>query len=192
MPVRPSTGAALLLASTLSAWPASAEELGAYAHFQAGAALGRGLRLNNPYRLATPLGERSDGLSLSATYADYFVAAALGGANGWQHGGAFGLSSALQGVAQQVITPSYLLLRRVARATWLSGRAGVPIVLGPDTTWGIEGAVGASRLLTGTLGFSAELVGSVFYGAAVQDRAVTAIPIVSLELGLVADWELLP
>ena len=45
---------------------------------------------------------------------------------------------------------------------------------------------------TGGFGASAELVGSLFYGAGTFEREFTAIPIVSLQLGVVADLEVLP
>ena len=46
--------------------------------------------------------------------------------------------------------------------------------------------------LARSLGVAAELVGSWFYGAAVWDRGATAIPLLSLELGLFLDYEVLP
>jgi hypothetical protein len=46
--------------------------------------------------------------------------------------------------------------------------------------------------LTAGVGATAELIGSLFYGAATQDEAVTLIPIVSLQIGILIDLEVLP
>jgi len=35
-------------------------------------------------------------------------------------------------------------------------------------------------------------VGSLYYGAATQDRSVTTIPVLSAQLGLFVDYEVLP
>jgi len=37
-----------------------------------------------------------------------------------------------------------------------------------------------------------ELVGSLYYGAATQDRSVTTIPVLSAQIGLFVDYEVLP
>lgn len=165
---------------------------GSHAHLFGAAAIGRGLRLNNPYRLATPLGDSAESLSLSATYLDLSLGTTFGPRDGIGHGGALHLSVALDGIPQEVLTPSYVALHRFD-AGWLAyGRAGIPIVLEPDLNAGFELAAGGGWLLTAGIGVTAELVGSLFYGAATHERSVTVIPIVSLQLGVLVDYEVLP
>lgn len=163
-----------------------------HAHLFGALAIGRGIRLNNPYRLATPLGDTAESLSLSATYLDLSLGAAIGAADGIAHGGALHLSVATEGVPQEVITPSYVALHRFADGWIAYGRAGIPIVLEPDVNAGFELAAGGAWLLSAGLGVTAELVGSVFYGAATHDESVTIIPIVSLQIGVLVDYEILP
>lgn len=165
---------------------------GSYLHLMGAAAVGRGLRFNNPYRLATPLGDDAESLSLSASYLDFGFGAALGDPNGFQHGGSLHLSLALQGIPQQVVTPSYLLVRRLPPYFLAFARAGLPVVIEPDLNLGYELAVGGAWLASAGLGVTAELVGDVFYGAATQDEALTVIPMLSLQLGLFVDYEVLP
>lgn len=153
--------------------------------------LGRGLRLNNPYRLETPLGGDARSLSLTQTYVDLAAAVAFGSPGELGHGPRVDLSVATHGVPQEVVTGSYAVL--LARGPWLgTARLGVPLVLEPDWTLGGEAAVGGARRVTGGLGVALELVGSVFWGAATRTRAVTTIPLVSMELGLWFDLEVLP
>ncbi|MCB9577721.1 MAG: hypothetical protein H6717_11935 [Polyangiaceae bacterium] len=185
----------LLLATPASAEPESELQLppqGTYVHLLGAVSIGRGLRFNNPYRLATPLGNDAESLSLSATYLDLAATAAFGDPNGLQHGGSIHLSSALSGIPQEVATPSYVALLRLPPRFITYGRAGVPIVLEPDATFGLEAALGGAVLITGGLGVTAELVGSVFYGAATQEVDVTTIPMLSLQIGALIDYEVLP
>jgi hypothetical protein len=169
-----------------------APEHGGYAHTFAELGLGKGFRLNNPYRLATPLGDQAESVSWSATYLDLGVGAAFGPPDSLQHGGQVSLSVALDGIAQEVLALSYVALLPLGEHALLRGRAGMPIVLEPDANVGMELAAGCAWFLTGGLGLSAELVGSLFYGAATLDKPSTAIPLISLELGVWADYEVLP
>ncbi len=165
---------------------------GAYAHFLGALAYGRGLRFNNPYRLATVLGSNAESLSLTAPYADVSAAVAFGEPDGFQQGAALHASIALSGVPQEVVTPAYLALYRFS-PRWLGyARAGIPLVLEPDFGPGAELGVGGGFLVTAGLGVTAELVGSLFYGAATEARSVTTIPVVSLQLGVLVDYEVLP
>ncbi len=165
---------------------------GAYLHLMGALALGRGLRFNNPYRLATPLGKTAESLSLTASYADLSVSGTLGDPDGLQHGLSMHLSAALAGVPQEVLTPSYMAAYRLPPRFWVWGRAGLPVVLEPDANVGYELAAGGAWLATAGIGATAELVGDLFYGAATQDKPVTAIPILSLQIGVVVDVEVLP
>src|SRR5690606_33283133 len=76
-------------------------------------ALGEGLRLNNPYRLAQPLGDDAESLSRSAVYLNLAGGLLLGDPLGWQHGAQLDLSVAVEGIPQEVLTTSYLLYRRL-------------------------------------------------------------------------------
>jgi hypothetical protein len=170
----------------------AAQRDGIYVHTFAELALGKGLRLNNPYRLATPIGDSPESLSWSAGYLDLGLGAAFGPPDALQHGGQVSLSVALDGIAQEVLALSYIALLPLGENALLRGRGGMPIVLDPDTSVGLELAAGGAWLFTGGFGISAELVGSLFYGAATLERPSTAIPLISLELGIWADYEVLP
>ena len=165
----------------------------AYWHGFGSLSLGKGLRFNNPYRLATPLGDSPESLSLTAAYYDLAIGLVRGPARGLAHGGVLHLSIAAQGIPQEVLSVSYTALERLGNGrSLLFGRAGIPIILGPDLSGGLEVAVGAAYMLTAGLGVQSELVGSLYYGAATQDRSVTTIPVLSAQLGLFVDYEVLP
>lgn len=165
---------------------------GTYVHGFSELMLGRGLRFNNPFRLGDVLGDDAESLSLTATYLDLGAGVLFGPPDGLQHGGAISLSVALEGVAQEVLSVSYTTGLRLDPAWSLRARAGVPLVMEPDFNAGAELGAGVTYLFTGGVGIAAELVGSWFYGAAVWDRGATAIPLLSLELGLFLDYEVLP
>jgi len=165
----------------------------AYWHSFGSLGLGKGLRLNNPYRLATPLGDTPESLSLSAAYYDLSLGLVLGPARGLAHGAVVHLSIAAQGIPQEVLSISYIALARVGDGrTLLSGRVGIPLTLEPDFSGGLETAFGAAYLIRAGLGVQSELVGSLYYGAATQERSVTTIPVIALQLGLFVDYEVLP
>ena len=153
--------------------------------------VGDGLRFNNPYRLATPLGDDAESLSTTAPYVDIGIAFTLGHPLGIQHGAALRTSVAARGVGQVVMTPSYLAWRRW-RALALYGRAGTPLVLTPDVTWGLEAGLGATYFFLGGVGVAAEVVGDVFYGAGTREKATTTYPVLSGQLGFVVAYEVLP
>jgi hypothetical protein len=69
----------------------------------------------------------------------------------------------------------------------LHGRLGLPIVVAPDASLGLEAGVGPQLPIAYGLGLTAELVGSVFFGAATEQKSVTTIPMLALQLGLVFD-----
>lgn len=155
--------------------------------------LGKGLRFNNPYRLATPLGDTPESVSKTAAYYDIGFGVVHGPAQGFAHGAVLHLSIAAQGIPQEVLSLSYTAQDRLDDGRWLLfGRAGVPIILNPDLSGGLEAAVGAAFLVTAGLGVESELVGSLYYGAGTLDRSVTTIPVLSAQLGLFVDYEGLP
>lgn len=149
--------------------------------------LGKGLHFNNPYRLGS-----TDAVGFTATYVDLGLGLVVGPPNGLQHGGRLGLSIATDGVPQEVLDFSYVALFPVGEHALLRGRAGMPLVLRPDSTIGLELGVGAAWLITGGLGLTADLVGNLFYGAATQDRETTTIPVLALQVGAFFDHEVLP
>jgi hypothetical protein len=163
-----------------------------YRHWLGGLYLGRGIRFNNPYRLETVLGDDAESLSLTATYLDVHLARTFSDPDGFEHGVSLHLSIATDGIRQEVLTPSYLLLRRLSPRVLSYGRLGVPVVLEPDAGLGLSAALGGAYFFTANLGIGAELDFSVFYGAATIEQAATVIPITSLSLGVFFDWETLP
>jgi hypothetical protein len=192
-------GISLLVSSSFVARLARSEQRarapelarGSYAHLFGGLDIGRGLRLNNPYRLSTVLGDDARSLSLTATYLDLSAGAAFGPPDRLQHGAALHLSFATDGIPQEVVTPAYVAMLRLVPFR-VHGRVGTPIVLEPDANVGAEVAAGGAWMFTAGFGIGLELLASFFYGAATHDRSVTAIPILSLQGGLAVDYEILP
>jgi hypothetical protein len=166
--------------------------LGGEYRLMAGAGVGRGIRFQNPYRLQTELGNDARSLSLTATYLDLSLGALLAGSDRVFHGAIVHGSFALDGITQEVVTPSYLFLYRPEPRWSVFGRAGIPIVVEPDANVGFEVAGGGILYLTAGLGLSASLVGSLFFAAGTLDSSRPAIPILSMELGAVYDYEVLP
>lgn len=162
-----------------------------YAQLFATAMVGTGLRFNNPYRLATPLGDDAESVSRTATYVDVGLAATLGNPLGLQHGLALRTSVAVEGVGQVVMTPSYFAWRRW-RSLAAFGRLGTPLVLTPSITWGFEAGLGGAWFFLGGLGLAAEIVGDVFYGAGTADVGTASYPMLSGQLGIISTLEVLP
>lgn len=187
--------ACVLVGMVLPRFGAAQTELdarGTYVHTFAGADLGRGLRLNNPFRLRTELGNSAQSLSLTATYGLLHAGAVLGEPEGLQNGFDARLSIALDGVRQEVFAPSYIALYPFPRRTLAYARLATPIVLEPDLNFGGEIAVGGVVFVTGGLGLAGEIVYSAFYGAGTWDRVASFIPLVSAEAGVWFDLEFLP
>ena len=152
---------------------------------------GTGLRFNNPYRLPTPLGDDAESVSRTAGYLDIGVAGTLGNPLGLQHGFALRTTVAVEGVGQVVMTPSYFGWRRWG--AWAAfARAGLPLVLNPKVTWGLEAGLGGAWFFLGGLGVTAEIVGDLFYGAGTRETAVTTYPVLSGQLGILGTYEVLP
>ncbi|HKO92320.1 MAG TPA: hypothetical protein VJU61_14250 [Polyangiaceae bacterium] len=182
---------ALLTAATASAESAAPAATSAPPepglHLLGALSVGRGLRFNNPYRLATPLGDSAESVSLSATYLDLGAGILFPAAAQLEHGVAVDAVLALDGIAQFVLTPAYLLNFDATRRWALRGRLGIPIVVAPDSSLGLEAGFGPRFELGYGLGLTAELVGSVFFGAATEQKSVTTIPILALQLGISFD-----
>jgi hypothetical protein len=162
-------------------------------HVMASVFFGDGFRFNNPYRLRTQLGESAKTVSVTAPYVDLGVALAIGSAFGIQHGAALNLSVGLAGVAQSALAPSYIGVYRGDSARWMGfGRIGPAILLSPDANVGLEIGAGGAAFVTAKLAVTAEVVGDLFYGAATRETGFPAYPILSLQLGLLFDHEVLP
>jgi hypothetical protein len=168
------------------------ERRGTYAEPFATFGVGRGLRFNNPFRLETQLGDDAESLSLTATYLDFGAGAAFGDPSGFRHGAVVHFSIALEGITQEVITPSYTLIHPLFRDLTGYARAGLPFVLEPDLGAGVELAAGVVWFLTAGAGVSAELVGDLFFGAATWERDPSVVPVASLQLGAWFEYEVLP
>jgi len=153
--------------------------------------VGDGLRFNNPYRLATVLGSQAQSLSRTAAYADFGAALLFANPAFVAHGPTLRISVSLSGVPQSVLTPAYLALHRSGR--WGAyARAGVPFVLTPEPTWGLEGGIGGIWFARAGLGLATELVGDLFYGAGTREVATPAYPVLSAQAGLFLSWEAMP
>ena len=152
--------------------------------------VGDGLRFNNPYRLATPLGSTAESVSRTSSYVDLGLAATMGNPEGLQHGLALRLSLALEGVQQGVFVPGYIgWYRKKSFAAF--ARAGVPIVF-PNPTWGLEASIGGAWFARAGIGVVLEMVGDVFYGAGTREKNVVSYPTLSAQAGLVIAYEVLP
>lgn len=170
-----------------------AEEPGTYARILLTSAFGRGFRFNNPFRLETQLGETEQSLSLTAPYHDVGLGVLFGSPNGLQHGGALRFSIALEGVEQQALGIHYITAYRDPDVPLMGyGRLGLSLLTAPDVNVGGELAAGMAAFFTGAVGVHAELVGNLFYGAGSLEAQYTAIPILSLQGGIIADFEVLP
>jgi hypothetical protein len=192
--MRAHTAVAVAVVALVS--PARAEEEAfatrpGYLQLFATSFVGDGLRFNNPYRLATPLGKDAESVSRTAAYLDFGLAATLGAPAGLQHGLAMRWSFALEGVRESVLVPAYFVWRRW-RSLAVYGRAGAAVVLSPDTTWGLEAAAGGVWFARAGIGLACELVGDVFYGAGTREAASPAYPVLSAQLGAIVAYEVLP
>ncbi|MGH7296757.1 MAG: hypothetical protein ACRELB_17590 [Polyangiaceae bacterium] len=153
--------------------------------------VGDGLRFNNPFRLATVLGSQAQSLSRTAAYGDLGLGVLLGDPTFLAHGPVLRTTFAAEGVAQSVITPSYLVMHRWTE--WaVYGRLGAPVVLTPDVTYGFEGGAGGVWFARAGLGAVAEIVGDVFYGAGTREVSTPAYPVLSVQFGVWLSWEALP
>jgi hypothetical protein len=153
--------------------------------------VGDGLRFNNPYRLSTVLGTQAQSLSRTAAYTDVGAAALIGDPLFLAHGLALRVSLAMEGVPQAVTTMAYEVMRRWG--PWGAyARAGVPLVVSPNTTWGLEAGVGGVWFVRAGVGVAAEVVGDVFYGAGTREVASPAYPVLSAQGGVLLSWEVMP
>lgn len=163
-----------------------------YARFFGTFAAGKGLRFNNPYRLESQLGEEATSASLTAAYVDAGLNLTFGDPDGLQHGASVHVGGAVEGVTQPFVTPGYVLAYRASLPALLYARVGLPILLAPDPNVGGELAASGSYFFTSGLGLTGELAFDLFYGAATLDAKYSVIPVLSLSLGVIVDYEFLP
>lgn len=162
-----------------------------YAQFFTTVMGGTGLRFNNPYRLSTPLGNDAESVSRTNGYVDVGLAMTLGSPLKFQHGAALRTTVAVEGVGQVVMTPSYFVWRRKS-ALAAFGRAGVPLVITPDMTVGVEAGLGGAFFFLGGIGVVAEMVGDLFYGTGTREVKTATYPVLSGQIGLIGTYEVLP
>lgn len=153
---------------------------------------GGGFRFNNPYRLATQLGADAASVSLSPGFVDFSGNMTFGLPTNVQHGGSVHAGAALGGVPQAYMNVSYILDYHRHAAWMFHARIGPTILLSPDINVGGELASGFSWLFTGALGLTSELAFDLFYGAGTLERTYSVVPIVSAQLGVIVDFEVLP
>lgn len=169
-----------------------------YFHTFGSVALGEGLRFNNPYRLSKELGSSAESLSLTASYIDLGLGAVYGRSDGLGHGAVLHLSIADVGIPQEVLSLSYIALERIGNGRpMVFARAGIPLVLQPDVSAGLELGAGGAFMITAGIGVTAELIGDLYYGAGTVDasgqpnHSVSTIPVLSGQLGIFFDYEVL-
>lgn len=198
--------AAVLLARPLQAEPPPPEakapspatirrleaEPGFYSRVFGTFSVGKGLRFNNPYRLSTVIGDDAEGVSLTATYLDFGATLGFGAPNGIQQGVSVHVGGSVEGVVQPFVTPSYVVLYRADEPFMAYGRLGPAILLSPDPNVGGEIAGSFSWFFLSGLGVTSEVVFDLFYGAATLTEQYSVIPVLSFQLGVIADYELLP
>lgn len=167
-------------------------EPGFYARVFGTASVGRGVRFSNPYRLSTVLGDDAESASLTATYLDFAATLGFGNPNGIQQGVSVHVGSSVEGVVQPFVTPSYVVLYRADEPFMVYGRLGPAILLSPDPNVGGEVAGSFSWFFLSGLGVTSEVVFDLFYGAATLTEQYSVVPVLSFQLGVIADYELLP
>jgi hypothetical protein len=187
----------VLLGAVLVASPALAEEAepapkhGLPFTVHAAAFFGDGLRFNDPYRLGTVLGSSAEEVSRTASYVDLAASITFGDPRKFQPGFALHVSLGLEGVQQTVVAPTLVLYRRFHDVAAYA-RAGGSIVATPETTWGMEGALGGIWFVRGGIGLVAEIVGDLFYGAGTREVSAAAYPVLSGQIGITIAWEVVP
>ena len=154
--------------------------------------LGDGLRFNNPYRLPRQLGTARESVSATATYLELAIGATTGAPDSITHGARLSWTVSLEGVAQQVVTPAYYAQYRFLPSWALFGWVGLPILLEPDVNLGGEFALGAAWFARAGLGVVLALVGDGFYGAGTRETKLPFYPVISGQLGIIINYEVLP
>ena len=139
--------------------------------------------------------------TFAPTFADASLAYLFSSGSTLQHGASLGASvnaardgsttEGLEPLRQVVLSPGYVLYTRVADFA-LSARASLPVVVAPDFTAGFELGFAAAYLWRAGFGVYAELGASVFRGGSSPLGLITLHPMISGELGVHIEYELLP
>jgi hypothetical protein len=134
---------------------------------------------------------------IAPLYTDLFLGYALSAPIRLRHGAGLGAALNLTeeggftepvGVAEQlVLMPAYFLFYDLTPDWMGMAHAGLPVLLTGGTSFGVEVAGGIAYRLRAGFGFYAEAGVDMFPGA-----EKTFHPTLSLELGIVADYEVLP
>ena len=167
-------------------------EPGAYLDVASTMMFGDGLRFNNPYRLADQLGKSGESLSLTAPYVDFAIVVAGGRPSGLVHGGRLSWSIAMAGVPQSAVTPAYLAALRTGGHWLFYAWLGVPFLTAPDFNAGAELALAGTYFVRAGIGATAALVADAFYGAGTREARATFYPVLSAQLGISINYEVLP
>ncbi len=135
--------------------------------------------------------------AFAPAFIDSFGAVVLPSSEVLRHGVGLGASfnlvgdgGILEGVdafQQFVFTPSYLAYLRFNDDFVAHGKFGIPWVVSPETSLGLQLDLGITGLLTASLGAYVEAGVAMFWGA--ED---TIHPTLSFEAGLSIDYEVLP
>lgn len=139
------------------------------------------------------------------SYFDVFGGVVLPGRGRLRHAATLHVASNLSGdgnytfgldpLQQWVLTPAYTarfaLQDDPVPDFLLYGRFGVPLALSPDFSWGLELDVGATYMLLAGFGIYVEVGYSMFFGAKDRSGDLTIHPLLSGELGVVFDIEVL-
>jgi hypothetical protein len=167
-------------------------EPGGYLDVAGTVMFGEGVRFNNPYRLAQQLGERGESLSLTAPYVDVAIVVASGRPTGLVHGGRLSWSVAMAGVPQSALTPAYVAALRPSGRWLLYAWLGIPFLTAPDLNAGAELAVAGTYFVRAGIGATAALVADAFYGAGTRETRAAFYPVLSAQLGISINYEVLP
>ena len=167
-------------------------EPGGYLAVASTVMFGDGLRFNNPYRLSHQLGERGESLSLTAPYVDFALVVASGRPTGLMHGGRLSWSVAMSGVPQSVVTPAYLAALRPSGHWLFYAWLGIPFLTAPDLNAGAELALAGTYFVRAGIGATAALVADAFYGAGTRETRAAFYPVLSAQLGISINYEVLP
>ncbi len=109
----------------------------------------------------------------------------------FQAGFAFHTTLAVAGVQQTILSPGFVFYRRF-RNVAAYARGGTPLVVTPDVTWGLEGALGGVWFVRAGIGLVLEAVGDVFYGSGTREVTAAAYPVLSGQLGITIAYEVVP
>ncbi len=139
-------------------------------------------------------------------FLDLYAGLILPGARGFRHGFTVGVSANLSGdgsfslgmdpFEQFTITPGYIgriqLDDSPVADFLLLLKVGIPLTVSPDFAPGLEVGIGATYLFLTGLGIYAEVSASAFMGGDSPSGSFTIHPLLSGELGIYVDFEVLP